>query len=121
MNEIGPNFIARPYRGVSVQDVDTLEPDALLRRLLSRRVYRRTEFIVAVCDGERALVQVERADDEGVLVPVRDARVLAGPAEIAFVADERVDTGNASQLARRRARVRARRARRTSSRAASST
>ena len=24
MNEIGPNFIARPYRGVSVQDAETL-------------------------------------------------------------------------------------------------
>ena len=48
MNEIGPNFIARPYRGVSVQDAPSLEPDALLAHVRSRRVYRRTEFIVAV-------------------------------------------------------------------------
>jgi hypothetical protein len=100
MNEIGPNFIARPYRGVSVQDVDTLDPAVLLAHIRGRRVYRRTEFIVAVHDDARALVQVERADGDGILVPVNDARLLATPGEIAFVRDPAVDTGNASQLAR---------------------
>ncbi len=100
MNEIGPNFIARPYRGVSVQDVASLEGNALRRHLRSRRVYRRTEFIVAVCGGDRALVQIEREDREGILVPVRDARILAGPDEVAFVVDAAVDTANASQMAR---------------------
>ena len=100
MNEIGPNFIARPYRGVSVQDVETLEPGALRRHLLSRRVYRRTEFIVAVHGDARALVQLEREDGDEILVPVRDARVLAGPEDVVFIADATVDTGNASRLAR---------------------
>jgi hypothetical protein len=100
VNEIGPNFIARPYRGVSVQDAPSLAPDALLAHVRSRRVYRRTEFIVAVCGEERALVQLEREDGDGILVGVRDARVLATPDEVAFVADPAVDTGNASQLAR---------------------
>ncbi len=100
MNEIGPNFIARPYRGVSVQEVGTLEPEALRDHILSRRVYRRTEFIVAVRGDERALVQLEREAGDEIVVPVRDARVLAGPDELVFVADESVDTGNASQLAR---------------------
>ncbi len=100
MNEIGPNFIARPYRGVSVQDTETLDDEALLAHVRGRRVYRRTEFIVATCGDERALVQVEREDEEGILVAVRDARILARPDEIAFVDDESVDTGNASQLAR---------------------
>jgi hypothetical protein len=63
-------------------------------------VYRRTEFIVATCGDERALVQVERADGDGILVDVRDARILARPEEVAFVDDESVDTGNASQIAR---------------------
>jgi hypothetical protein len=35
-----------------------------------------------------------------VLVPVRDARLLAGPDEVAFVADPSVDTGNATHMAR---------------------
>jgi hypothetical protein len=100
VNEIGPNFIARPYRGVSVQDVDTLEEAALLAHVRARRVYRRTEFIVATRGDRRALVQVEREDGDGILVGVRDARVIAGPDEIAFVDDESVDTGNATQLAR---------------------
>ena len=63
-------------------------------------MYRRTEFIVATCGDERALVQVEREDEDGILVGVRDARILARPDEVAFVDDESVDTGNASQLAR---------------------
>jgi hypothetical protein len=100
VNEIGPNFIARPYRGVSVQDAPSLKPDALLEHVRSRRVYRRTEFIVAVHGEERALVQLERGDGDGILVGVRDARVLAGPDQVAFVVDGTVDTGNASQLAR---------------------
>jgi hypothetical protein len=100
MNEIGPNFIARPYRGVSVQDVETLEPDALRRHFLSRRVYRRTEFVVAVHGNARALVQLEREDGDEILVAVRDARVLAGPEDVVFIADATVDTANASRLAR---------------------
>jgi hypothetical protein len=100
VNEIGPNFIARPYRGVSVQDAPSLRPDALLDHVRSRRVYRRTEFIVAVHGGQRALVQLEREEGDGILVGVRDARVLAGPGEVAFAVDESVDTGNATQLAR---------------------
>src|SRR6185295_10737093 len=73
---------------------------ALLAHVRGRRVYRRTEFIVATCGEERALVQVEREDEDGILVGVRDARILARPDEIAFVDDASVDTGNATQLAR---------------------
>jgi hypothetical protein len=100
MNPPGANFIARPYRGVSVQQFATLDPEALLERIRSRRVYNRTEFIVAVHGDQRALVQVERADGDEVLVPVRDARLLAGPDSVAFVSDPSVDTANASQMAR---------------------
>jgi hypothetical protein len=98
VNELAPNFIARPYRGVSVQEYASL--DDVLDRISARRVYRRTEFIVAVCGDERALVQLERAEDDEILVPVKDARLLATPDEVAFVRDERVDTGNANHLAR---------------------
>ena len=59
MIEVGPNFIARPYRGVSVQDAPGLDEASLREWLIGRRVYRRTEFIVAVRDCERAVVQVE--------------------------------------------------------------
>jgi hypothetical protein len=98
--EVGPNFIARPYRGVSVQEAEALDEPALRRWLTGRRVYRRTEFIVAESGGAHAVVQVERGEGDGVLVPVRDVRLLAGPDEVAYVADPAVDTGNATQMAR---------------------
>ena len=85
---------------MSVQDAPSLEPDALLAHVWSRRVYRRTEFIVAVDRDKRALVQLERDEGDEILVGVRDARVLAAPDEVAFVVDESIDTANASQLAR---------------------
>ena len=112
MTDVGPNFIARPYRGVSVQEAGALDAAALRAWLAGRRVYRRTEFIVASAGGEHAVVQVERdPDDRDVLVGVRDARLLAAPDEVAFLVDPSVDTGNATQMARaalasgRRARV----------------
>jgi hypothetical protein len=98
--DLEPNFIARPYRGVSVQEVESLAEERLLAQIAGRRAYRRTEFIVAVDGDQRALVQVEREPGDEILVPVRAARLLAGPAEIAFIDDESVDTGNASQMAR---------------------
>lgn len=100
MTPLPPNFIVRPYRGVSVQEVPTLDPGALREHLLGRRVYRRTEFLVAEHGGERAIVRIERADGDEILVPVREAEVLASGAEIAFADDERIDVGNATQLAR---------------------
>jgi hypothetical protein len=95
---VNSNFIARPYRGVSVQEYPSL--DGLLERITQRRVYRRTEFIVAVCGERRALVQLEREAGDEILLGVADAWLLAGPDEVAFVRDERVDTANATQLAR---------------------
>jgi hypothetical protein len=97
--DVAPNFIARPYRGVSVQEVPSLEPEALRRHLLARRVYRRTEFLVAVRDGARAVVQIEREPTDDILAAVRAVRILAGPDEVVYVEDEAVDTGNATQLA----------------------
>jgi hypothetical protein len=106
VNEVGPNFIARPYRGVSVQDAPGLDEGALREWLIGRRVYRRTEFVVAARDGRHAVVQVEHPAGDDILATVSDLRVLAPPDEVAFVADPSVDTGNATQMARvARARV----------------
>jgi hypothetical protein len=103
--DVGPNFIARPYRGVSVQDAPALDEASLREWLIGRRVYRRTEFLVAACDGRHAVVQVEHPAD-GIVATVTDLRVVAPPDEVAFVVDPSVDTGNATQMARvARARV----------------
>jgi hypothetical protein len=100
MIEVGPNYNARPYRGVSVQDAPGLDEASLRAWLIGRPVYRRTEFIVAVRDCERALVQVAHPVGDDILAAVTDLRVLARPEELAFVVDPAVDTGNASQMAR---------------------
>ena len=107
MIEVGPNFIARPYRGVSVQEAPGLDEATLRGWLVGRRVYRRTEFVIAACGGEHAVVQVEHPVGDDILATVTDLRVLARPPEVAFVSDPSVDTGNASQMARvaRAARV----------------
>ena len=78
--EVGPNFIARPYRGVSVQDAEALDEGSLRRWLVGRRVYRRTEFVIATRDGEHAVVQVERPVGRGhARRRCSDLRVLARP------------------------------------------
>jgi hypothetical protein len=89
-----------------VQDAPGLDESALREWLIGRRVYRRTEFVVASHGGEHAVVQVEHPVGEDILAPVADLRVLARPQEVAFVVDPSVDTGNATQMARvARARV----------------
>jgi hypothetical protein len=98
--EVGRNFIARPYRGVSVQDAPGLDEASLRRWLVGRRVYRRTEFVVAARDGAHAVVQVEHPVGDQIVSPVSDLRVLAGPDEVAYLVEPAVDTGNASQMAR---------------------
>lgn len=98
--EVGPNFICRPYRGLSVDDVTIpLDPDSVCDYLLGRPVYRRTEFVVLVADGRRCVAQVEKATLEPLFSPVTAVRYLAGPDEVAFVDDDTVDTGNATQMA----------------------
>jgi hypothetical protein len=101
VDAIGPNSIARPYREVSVADVDIpLEPGSVRDWLLGRPVYRRTGFLVLVHGTERALVQVEKDSTEPLFTPVTEVHWLAGPDEVAFVEDPAVDTGNATHLAR---------------------
>ncbi len=100
-DDVGPNFICRPYRGLSVQDVEiALDESSVVSFLLGRPVYRRTEFMVLVKDGERAVVQVSKDSTDPLFAPVTEVRYLAGPDRVAFVEDDSVDTGNATDLAR---------------------
>src|SRR5918994_2579545 len=96
-----PNTITRPYRGLSVQEVDVplTEPD-LMEFLLGREVYRRSEYLVFRNQGETALVAVRKASDEPLFAPVVEARVLAGPGEVVSIDAPDTDVGNATALAR---------------------
>lgn len=96
-----PNFIARPYRGVSVQELAVpLREDSLRHFLLGRRIYRRTEFLIAVAGEERAVVQLGKEREDELFVPATEVELLARPEEVAFIRDEAVDCGNANQMAR---------------------
>ena len=95
-----PNFITRPYRGLSVQDVDVpLTPAAITEHILGREVYRRTDFLVLRNAGRAAIVGVRRQSDQPLFSPVAEARVLAGPDEVVWIDEPDVDPGNATALA----------------------
>ncbi len=98
---IRPNWICRPYRGVSVQrlGVPLTEP-AVREHLVGRRVYRRTEVLIAEGDEGHAVVTVEKAAADGLFQPVTAVEWISGPEQTAFVRDPEIDTGNATQMAR---------------------
>lgn len=96
-----PNAITRPYRGLSVQEVDVpLTEWGLLPYLLGREVYRRTEYLVLRNGPGTALVAVRKASTEPLFSPVVEARVLATPEQVVSVVSPETDVGNASALAR---------------------
>jgi hypothetical protein len=99
---IRPNWICRPYRGVSVQRLGVPLTQASVREhLLGRRVYRRTEVLIAEGEKGHAVVTVDKEPDgEGLFNPVTAVHWVAGPEDTAFVRDPETDTGNATQMAR---------------------
>lgn len=102
IGEPAPNATARPYRGLSFQEVEIplMEPD-LLRYLVGREVYRRTDYLALRNGDATALVRVRRASDTVLFSPVVEARVLSGPEQTRWVDAPAVDVGNATALAKR--------------------
>lgn len=98
--DLPTNATTRPYRGLSVQEVDVplTEPD-LLRYLLGREVYRRTDYLVLRNGEDTALAGVRKESLEPLFSPVIEARVFAGPDEVVSVVSEETDVGNATALA----------------------
>jgi hypothetical protein len=96
-----PNTITRPYRGLSVQEVDVpLTELELMPYLLGREVYRRTDYLVLRNHAETAVVAVRKASSEPLFSPVIEARVLALPHQVVSIDAPQTDVGNASALAR---------------------
>ena len=99
--DLPPNTIARPYRGLSVQEVPIpLQAAEVQKFLLGREVYRRSDFLALRQGEETALVAVRRASDEPLFSPVIEARLLAGPEETVWIHSPHTDVGNATALAR---------------------
>jgi hypothetical protein len=95
-----PNLITRPYRGLSVQEVDVeLTEATLVDYLLGREVYRRTDFLLLNRGDDWALVAVEKASTEPLFSPVVAMRLLAGPEHVLMIDSPGTDVGNASALA----------------------
>jgi hypothetical protein len=94
-----PNVVPSRYRQVSVASVPSLERGWLAEHFTEREVYFRTRYVVARGPGGHALVEVDRADSDELFVDTVGARVLAGPEECAYVADETIDTAIPSRLA----------------------
>jgi hypothetical protein len=95
-----PNTITRPYRGLSVQEVDApLTQDGIERLLSHREIYRRTAFLVLRSNGQTALAAVRPKDPDLLFSPVAEVRLLSGPAATAWIDEPAADVGNASSLA----------------------
>lgn len=102
-----PNSITRPYRGLSMQEVNIALTDesAILEYVLGREVYRRTEWLLLANGDDHALVAVRKESFEPLFSPVTQARVLAGPDRTAWIEDAETDVGNATSLAAAAARL----------------
>ncbi|HEY3716136.1 MAG TPA: hypothetical protein VGL39_16540 [Jatrophihabitantaceae bacterium] len=95
-----PNLTARPYRGLSVQDVAIdLTAAALTDWIIGRDVYRRTEFLLARRDGRACLVALEKAPGPDLFLPVVAARIIARADQVVLVDSPDTDVGNATALA----------------------
>jgi hypothetical protein len=95
-----PNTITRPYRGLSLQDVDVpLTPAGIKGLLRGREIYRRTAYLVLRNGPDTALVAVRPADPSPLFSPAAELRVLSGPDTTVWITDPAVDVGNATALA----------------------
>jgi hypothetical protein len=96
-----PNALTRPYRGLSVQDVDVPLSDesAILDYLVGRDSYRRTEWLLLRNGDEHALVEIRKESYEPLMSPIIEARVLAGPDRTVWIDEPRTDVGNATAMA----------------------
>jgi len=89
------------YRQVSLADVDVALDEASLRSLfLSRRVYRRTRYIVCRSGGRTALVEVTKTSEVPLFCDVRTVELLAGPDDTAYLERPDVDTAVPSAVTR---------------------
>jgi hypothetical protein len=95
------NLVPLPYRRVSVQHYEgPMTVDAIIRLLLSREAYRRTDFIVLRGEAtETAVVAITRAESEPLFSQITSVEILALPHTCAYAQCPDVDPANRSTLA----------------------
>lgn len=96
-----PNALTRPYRGLSVQEVDIPLGDesAILDYLVGRDAYRRTEWLLLGNGDQHALVEIRKESNEPLMSPIIEALVLAGPDRTVWIDEPGTDVGNATAMA----------------------
>jgi hypothetical protein len=95
-----PNTIVRPYRGLSVQQVDVpLTERYLTAYLVGREAYRRTDYLVLRHGDDTALVAIRKASNDPLFSSIIAARMLAGPEQVVWINSAATDVGNATALA----------------------
>lgn len=95
------NLMPSRYREVAVTGLDVpLVEERLEQRFLGREAYRRTRFVVVRGRDGVALVEVAKASEEPLFSPITEVRLLAGPAESAWLTSPEVDVGVPTQVCR---------------------
>ena len=99
--EPAANTITRPYRGLSVQEVDVPLTPAGIEGLLRAAGDLPADRVPGPPQRrpDTALVAVRPADPDPLFSPVAELRVLSGPESTRWITDPPTDVGNASSLA----------------------
>jgi hypothetical protein len=95
------NLVPSQYRNVSVAGVPVpLDEPSLRAYLLGRPAYRRTRYLVARHGRASAVLEVTKESEQPLFSPITAVRLVAAPAQTAFVDAPEADTAIPSQLAR---------------------
>jgi hypothetical protein len=94
-----PNVTPSRYRQVALATVESLAPAALHRHFVGREAYLRTRFIVARCNDETTLIEIDRPESDKLFSVIRDIRVLADAGACVYIDSPSTDVGVPSQLA----------------------
>ncbi len=94
-------MIPERCKGVAYKRVDfPLTPGEIQRRLIGRRVFTSTSYIVLQSGGDWAVVEVEKRRGLELLREVRSVRVLSLPSQTDFVHDPGCDVHSPHRMAR---------------------
>jgi hypothetical protein len=95
------NVVPGRYRGVAVSRADVpLDVASLRSFFVGRPAYFKTRFLVVHNAGGTAVAAVTKPDGDALFAPITSLRLLAGPADTAYVHAPDVDTAVPSELAR---------------------
>ena len=100
LNLLPDNFVPESYRKVSVQPYDgEMTEDDIMKHLVGKDAYRRTEYIILEQGGNCAIAMIGRPDNESLFSPIEEISLVALPTICVLAEDSTVDTANSTALA----------------------